>query len=154
MRIFQFQGKAFGLTIGDERGTIILGIAEDGAMIEMRQHLLLLTAMLIIVADGAEDEAVAGVVNPVFIMRLRLEQGIARHLTVALDAHSTSIKETVETDEFGECGVGMLLNDLLDAVERGCGLTIATSTGGEKQAQDKRRQPDKRMPTMQDRFHN
>ena len=110
--------------------------------------------MLVIVTDGAEDEAVAGVIDVVLVAGLCLQEGIARHLTVALDAHSTGIKQAVEADELGKGRVGMLPDHLLDAVERGSDLTIATSTGGEKQAQDKRRQSDKRMPTMQDRFHN
>ena len=96
-------------------------------MIEMRQHLLPFAAMLIIVADGAEDEAVAGVVNPVLVVGLRLEQSITRHLTVSFNAHCTCIKETVEANKFDEGRIGMLLNDLLDADERGSYLTIATT---------------------------
>ena len=52
MIIFQLQGKAFSSTISDKGSAIILGIAEDGTMIEMCQHLLPLASMLIIVANG------------------------------------------------------------------------------------------------------
>ena len=96
-------------------------------MIEMRQHLLPFAAMFIIVADGTKDETVAGVVDVVLVVGLRLEQSITRHLTVSFNAHCTCINETVEANKFEEGRVRMLLNDLLDAVERGSYLTIATT---------------------------
>ena len=52
---------------------MILGIAEDGSMIEMRQHLLALAAMVVVVVDGAEDKAVVGVVDEVLVVGLRLQ---------------------------------------------------------------------------------
>ena len=52
---------------------MILGIAEDGSMIEMRQHLLTLAAALVVVADGLENEAVVGVVDKILVMGLRLQ---------------------------------------------------------------------------------
>ncbi len=132
MIIVQLQGKAFGLTIGDEGGSIILGIAEDGSMIEMRQHTLPFAAMLIIVTDSAEDEAVVGVVNPVLVVRLRLEQGIARHLTVSLDAHCTCVKKAVDAIEFEERRIGMLHDYLFDAVERSTDHRIPLLAGHEQ----------------------
>ena len=106
---------------------MILGIAEDGSMIEMRQHLLTLAAALVVVADGLEDEAIVCVIYIVLVVSLRLEQSIACHLTVAFDVHSTCINETVEANKFEEGRVRMLLNDLFDAVERSADLTIATT---------------------------
>ena len=132
MRIFQLQGKAFSLAVSHKGSAIIRCIAEDGTMIEMRQHLLPLASMLIVVADGTEDETVVGVVNPVLIMRLRLEQGIARHLPIAFDAHSTSVQEAIEVNKFDERRVGTLLHYLLDAVERGADLRIPMLAGQEQ----------------------
>ncbi len=83
--------------------------------------------MLIIVADGTKDETVAGVVDVVLVVGLRLEQSITRHLTVAFYVHCTCIKEAVEANKFEERRVGMLLHHLLDAVERSADLTIATT---------------------------
>ena len=95
----------------------------------MRQHLLALAAVLVVVVDGTEDEAVAGVVDEVLVVGLRLQEGIARHLTLALDVDRTCVKEAVEADKLDEGRVGMLLNHLLDAVERGGDLTVAPLTG-------------------------
>ena len=81
--------------------------------------------MLVIVADGAEDEAVAGVVDVVLVVGLCLQEGIARHLAVALDAHGTRVKQAVEADELGKGRIGMLPDHLLDAVERGAHFLIA-----------------------------
>ena len=105
-------------------------------MVEMRQHLLPLASMLIVVADGTEDETVVGVVNPVLIMRLRLEQGIARHLPIAFDAHSTSGKEAIEANKFDESRIGMLLHYLLYAVERGADHRIPLLAGHKQLSYD------------------
>ena len=129
MIIVQFQSKLFGSTISDKGSALIRGIAEDGAMIEMRQHLLPPAAMFVIVADGSEDETVVGVVNPVLIMRLRLEQGIARHLPLAFDAHSSRVQEAIEANKFDESRIGTLLHYLLDAVERGADHRIPLLAG-------------------------
>ncbi|MBR5715130.1 MAG: hypothetical protein IKX59_00955 [Bacteroidales bacterium] len=93
----------------------------------MRQHPLPFAAMVVIVADSKKDEAVVGVVNPVLVMRLRLQEGIAGHLTLALDSQGACIKETVETNEFGKRRVGMLQDHLFDAVERDTDFAIATA---------------------------
>ena len=152
MSIVQHQGKLFGLSISDEGSSIILGITEDGSMIEMCQHTLALASVLIIVSDSAEDETVVSVIDVVLVVRLRFEQGIARHLTVAFDAHSACIKEAVETDEFGEGGVGMLLNHLLDAVERGADFTIA-SVAGRQQDKEKKDEKREQFPPLEIWIH-
>ncbi len=73
MIVVQLQCKTLGLSVIEKSGTIILGIAEDGTMIEMRQHLLPLVSMFVIVADGFEEDAVVGVIDVILVMRLRFE---------------------------------------------------------------------------------
>ena len=47
------------------KSPIILGVTEDGSMIEMRQHPLSPASMFVIVADSTEDEAVISVTDAV-----------------------------------------------------------------------------------------
>ena len=94
-------------------------------MIEVREHLLPFASMFVIVADGLEDEAVVGVVDVVLVIRLRLEQGISRLLTLPFDAQDACIKKAVELHKLEERRIGMLLNDCFDIVERGVDLEIA-----------------------------
>ena len=101
-------------------------------MIKVSEHPLAVAAMLVIVTHGTEDKAVIGVIYVVLVIRLRLEQGIASHLTVAFNAHSAHVQQTVEVNKFDESRIGTLLHYLLDAVERGADLRIPMLAGQEQ----------------------
>ena len=139
MIIVQLQSKLFGLSLGDEGGAIIPGIAEDGTMIEMCEHLLPFAAMVVIVANGLEDEAVVSVVDIILVVGLRLQQGIACHLALAFDAYSTRVQQTIEANQLDERRVGMLLHYLLYAVERGADHWIPMLTGHKRLSYDQRK---------------
>ena len=49
------------------KSPIILGVAEDGSMIEMRQHPLSPASMFVIVADSAQDETVISITDAVLV---------------------------------------------------------------------------------------
>jgi len=136
MIIVQFQSKLFGSTISDKGSAIIRGIAEDGAMIEMRQHLLPFAAMVVIVTDSVENEAVVGVINPILVVSLRLQQGIACHLALAFDAYSTRVQQTIEANQLDERRVRTLLHHLLDAVERDVDHRIPVLAGHKQLSYD------------------
>ena len=69
----------------------------------MCQHLFPLAAMVIIVTDCTEDKAIVRFINPIPVMRLRLEQGIAGMLGIALKGYITRCDQTVKTNEFKKC---------------------------------------------------
>ena len=127
------------MTISDESIAIILGIAEDGSMIKVSEHPLAVAAMLVIVTHGTEDKAVIGVIYVVLVIRLRLEQGIARNLTVSLDAHCTCVKKAVDAIEFEERRIGMLHDYLFDAVERSTDHRIPLLAGHEQLSYNNRK---------------
>ena len=68
-------------------------------MIIMCQHLLPLTAMGIIIAYSNEDEAVAGVVDPILVVGLRREQGITCTLGFSLKAQFARREQTIESTQ-------------------------------------------------------
>ncbi|MBR5715181.1 MAG: hypothetical protein IKX59_01215 [Bacteroidales bacterium] len=131
MVVVQLLCKLFSLTIGDEGSAIVPSVPEDCSMIEVREHLLPLAAMVIIVADGLEDEAVVGVVDVVFVVRLRLEQGITSMLGIALKAENSNCEQAVKPLKLKKRRVGMLLDHCLYPIERGIDFAIASAARGE-----------------------
>jgi uncharacterized membrane protein affecting hemolysin expression len=85
--------------------------------------------MFVIVAHGTEDEAVVGIIDEVLVVGLCLQEGIAGVLRITFEMHCISVQEAVEANKFDEGRIGMLLNHLLDAVERSSDFTVAPLTG-------------------------
>ena len=101
-------------------------------MIEMREHPLSFAAMVVIVADCTEDKAVVGFVDPVLVMSLRFEQGIACVLCIPFEMHSAGCDQAVKSDQFKKCGVTMLFDQRLDAIETLVGHRVPVLAGHER----------------------
>ena len=78
--------------------------------------------MVVIIADGTEDEAVVG-----------------------FDAYSTRVQQTIEANQLDERRIGTLLHYLLDAVERGADHRIPVLTGHKQLSYNQRKDYSKKI---------
>ncbi len=92
--------------------------------------------MRVVIADGCEDKAVAGVVDPILVAGLRLQQGVARMLCFSLKAQTARGEQAVEPIQHVEGRIGMMFDARVYPFEQPIGLTAASPARGKAREDD------------------